>query len=238
MYALRALVKEDMYKALKLVSDLGFEGVEFAGFAGHSAEEVAGWLKELGLEAMGAHVEGSLILDHADETIAFHKTIGNSRIIIPHYDLDSKADVLALAEKLKTVAPKYKEAGMRIYYHNHASEFRKDEDTCLIDLLAEATPADVLWLEFDAYWVYRGGQCPVAYLNKYADRVDIFHAKDGVEGRGTILSKGAVNLEGVFAFAKEHNMAWAVVESEAADDVEGQIQAVTQDYQELVQLMK
>ncbi len=38
------------------MAEIGYKGVEFAGLYGHSAEEVAGWVKDLGLEVASSHV--------------------------------------------------------------------------------------------------------------------------------------------------------------------------------------
>ncbi|MEG0692358.1 MAG: sugar phosphate isomerase/epimerase [Oscillospiraceae bacterium] len=238
MYAIRDLASKSMEKALETVASIGYEGVEFAGFYDHSAEQIAALLKKYNLEALGAHVHEDEMFDKADETIAFHKVIGNNRIICPWYDLKTKADVLELAEKMKAVAPKYKAAGMKLFYHNHAHEFVKDGEDYLIDLLAQEVPADILSLEFDAYWVYRGGECPVKYLTKYADRIEIFHAKDGIGEQSTTLSEGAVDIIAVFEFAKKNNMAWAVAESEGSKEAEGQVEAITKDYAAMVNLIK
>lgn len=237
MYAIRSLASMDMEKALKTVADIGYEGVEFAGFFDHSPEEIADWLKKYKLTVLGAHIAPELMFDKPEETIAFHKAIGNHRIICPWYDLKTKEDVNELAEKIKKVAPLYRENDMKVYYHNHAHEFEKDGGEYLIDLLAEQVPETELRLEFDVYWVYRGGECPVKYLKKYRDRIDVFHAKDGVADEGTTLSEGAVDLEAVFEFAKNISMQWAVVESEACEEAEKQVEAIQKDYQALLKLL-
>lgn len=237
MYAIRALASVDMEKALETVSKIGYEGVEFAGFFDHSAEEIAGWLKKYNLEVSGAHVGSELIFDDTDATIAFHKAIGNTRIICPYAAMKTRADVVELAEKYKAVAPKFKAAGMTLGYHNHAHEFEKDNGEYLIDILAAEATKDILMLEFDAYWVYRGGECPIKYLTKYADRVDVFHAKDGIEEESTTLGEGAVDIKGVFEFAKAHNMAWAVAESEGSQEADSQVEAITKDFAAMVKLI-
>lgn len=229
MYAIRSLCKDDLEAGLRAVSEIGYEGVEFAGFFGHSAQEVDGWLKKYGLEAMGAHIPAEEIFDHTDETIAFHKAIGNHRLICPWYDLHTRADVEELAAKMTAIAPKLREAGMKLYYHNHNHEFVKVDRKCLIDWLAEAVPADILSLEFDVYWVWRGGESPVEYLKKYRDRIEIFHAKDGTEENGTLAGSGEVPLPAVFDYAQEIGMEWAVVESEASEDLVSQLISVTKD---------
>lgn len=237
MYSIRSLAQKDMELALKTVSEIGYDGVEFAGFYDNSAQDIDKWLKKYNLEVLGAHVAPELMFDDAQETIAFHKEIGNNRIICPWYDLKSKEDVLELAKKIKKVAPLYKLNGMSLYYHNHAHEFQKDNEEYLIDILANEVNEDILKLEFDVYWVYRGGECPVKYLKKYQNRIDIFHAKDGVEDKGTTLSHGNVDTKAVFQFAKQHKMEWAVVESEASEELKEQVESIKKDYNELIKLV-
>lgn len=230
MYAIRNLCENDLEAGLRTVAEIGYQGVEFAGFFGHSADEVAGWLKEYGLEAMGAHIPADELFDHIDETIAFHKKIGNKRLICPWYNLHTKADVEELAAKMVAIAPKVREAGMKIYYHNHAQEFEMDDGVCLIDLLAQAVPADILSLEFDVYWIWLGKQDPVSYLKTYKDRISIFHAKDGTTDGGTLAGCGKVDLPAVFNCAKELDLEWAVVESEASEQMLSQVVSITKDY--------
>lgn len=50
LYSLREYIAENgLESALKIVSDAGFEGVEFAGFYGMKAEEIAALLEKYGL---------------------------------------------------------------------------------------------------------------------------------------------------------------------------------------------
>lgn len=222
LYSIRNLCKHDLKAGLTQASELGYEGVEFAGFSDNSAQTVKGWLSELNLVAQGAHVAPDLVLDNAKETIEYHKILGNSRIIIPWADLKTKADVLELAKKIKAVAPLYKENGMQIYYHNHSHEFEKDGGEYLLDILADNTAPDELMLELDVYWVYRGGESGAAYLKKYANRLDLFHAKDGTLEGGTAVGKGNVDFKEIFAAAKEIGVEWVVVEAEAGDEEQAQ----------------
>lgn len=53
MYAVRGLAAENLKLALKKVSEIGYEGVEFAGFGEATADEVLSWLKEYNLEVSG-----------------------------------------------------------------------------------------------------------------------------------------------------------------------------------------
>lgn len=234
LYSIRLACEKDLERGLKEVSALGYDGVEFAGFFNNSAKTVLEWLEKYNLEVMGAHVGEEMIFDTTDETIEYHKAIGNTRIICPYAALNSRADVEAFAAKLKAVAPKFKANGMQLYYHNHSHEFAKDGGEYLIDILADLTTKDELMFEFDVYWVYRGGECPVAYMKKYADRIDLFHSKDGDLENGTVNGKGLVDLKAVYKAANELGLKWTVIESEADSSEQIQID----DIKECIEYIK
>lgn len=228
LYSIRRICGEDLEKGLRIASEIGYEGVEFAGFFGHSAGEVAGWLNKYRLEVAGAHVQADEICDHADETIAYHQALGNKRIICPYAELHTAADVRALAARLRAVEPKYRAAGIRLGYHNHDHEFKSDEGRHLLDLLAEELPE--LSLELDVYWVWRGGEDPVAYLERYADRsAGLFHAKNGTAEGGTLAELGEVSLPAVMDCARRNGVEWAIAESESSEDAGEQVDAIAQD---------
>jgi sugar phosphate isomerase/epimerase len=56
LYSARDAAEKDLGKVLREIAALGYEGVEFAGFHGRSADEVAALLDESGLEAVSSHV--------------------------------------------------------------------------------------------------------------------------------------------------------------------------------------
>ena len=43
MYSVRDITGSDMEGALKAVAEMGYKYVEYAGFAGHSAEQIKEW---------------------------------------------------------------------------------------------------------------------------------------------------------------------------------------------------
>jgi len=238
MWSIKSLAEADMEKALFTAADIGYQGVEFAGFYDNTAKDVARWLKKYGLEAFAAHVPANLIFLKPEETASFHREISNNRVICPFYALHSQADVEELAQKIRLVAPFYRENGIKLQYHNHSHEMQRDGGERIIDRLAQAVTPQELWLEFDVYWVYRGGADPVEYLNRYEGRMDLFHAKDGTMHAGTVLGQGNVDLKRVFEVAKKQGLEWAVVESETDNTIEGQVEAVRRDFAALTELMK
>ena len=61
MYSLRDITGDDLKGALKLVADMGYKYIEFAGFFGHKAEDVKAWLDEYGLVCSGTHTGGDAL---------------------------------------------------------------------------------------------------------------------------------------------------------------------------------
>ena len=56
LYSVRDSVEADMASALRKIKDMGYDGVEFAGLYGHSADYIRGLLDAIGLVPISAHV--------------------------------------------------------------------------------------------------------------------------------------------------------------------------------------
>ena len=102
LYSIRDLAKNDMDAALRHVSELGYEFVEFAGFFDNSAEEIKEMLDKYSLKAYATHTNVSLVSDEMlEETIAFHKAIGCKNLIFPGADLKTGAKIDAFVALVK-----------------------------------------------------------------------------------------------------------------------------------------
>ncbi len=55
LYGVRDEMDRDMEATLKAVSEMGYDGVEFAGFFGRTEEEVRAMLEKYSLEPVSAH---------------------------------------------------------------------------------------------------------------------------------------------------------------------------------------
>ena len=93
MYSLRDITGQDLEGALKAVAEMGYKTVEFAGFFGHSAEDIAAMLKKYGLTCSGTHSGIGELLNDFEGTMKYHQTIGNKHYIIPGHDLSTKEKI-------------------------------------------------------------------------------------------------------------------------------------------------
>ena len=120
MYSVRDLTKTDLREALKQVAEMGYSFLEFAGFMGNSAEDVKSWLDEFGLRVSSTHTPLAELEDSVlDETIAYHKAIGCTNIIIPYAKMETKEQIDALVERVNVLIPRLKAEGITLHYHNH-----------------------------------------------------------------------------------------------------------------------
>lgn len=212
LYSLRVEFKENYKDTLKKVSDLGFDGVEFAGFYNIKAEDMKETLDEYNLKVAGSHTSYDLLLHNLDEVIEYNKIIGNKHIICPYCVFPDEAALEEIIENFHKIGKRLEEEGLNFAYHNHSHEFEKMNDKYILDIIFEK--CDKVVPELDVYWVYRGLEDPSAYIKKYSDRMHLVHIKDGNMEAGTAIGEGEVDIASVIATLDETKIQWLVVEDE------------------------
>ena len=183
IYSAREEAQKDLDAVLGELKAMGYDGVEFAGFYGHSAEEVKAMLDQHGLAAVSSHVPFAQIESDMFGVIAYHKAIGCPFIAVPYLDDQTRPGAPGFAHALSVIhqfARLMKEAGMTLLYHNHDFEFVKLSGLYGLDFLYQAVPKELLKTEIDVCWVRYAGEDPAAYIRKYAGRCPVVHLKDYV----------------------------------------------------------
>lgn len=215
MYSLRDITGKDLDGALKAVADMGYKTVEFAGFFGHSAEDVAAMLKKYDLVCAGTHTGIGDLINDFEGTMKYHQTIGNKLYIVPGHDLSTKEKLDEFIELCNKYAPMMREYGIELGFHNHSGEFKPNKDGLIPHKELEER-ADIFF-ELDTYWTFVAGLDPVATLERLGDRVKCIHLKDGnASGRGYSLGLGDAPVAAVRAKAIEMGLG-IVVESEGLE---------------------
>jgi len=212
MYSVRDITKEDLPGAIAEVAQIGYKLIEFAGFFGHTAEEVNQMLADNGVTVSGTHTGLNELLTDYEATLAFHKAIKNPIYIIPGHDLSTKENLDKFIEDVNRLQPLLKAEGIEMGFHNHSSEFLPNKDGIIVyDELVARTG---LLLEIDTFWAYAAGKDPVALMEQLKDRLRFIHIKDGYQnGDGMPLGRGTAPVAAVYAKAIELGVPM-VVESE------------------------
>ena len=216
LFSLRDITGNDLEGALKAVAEMGYKYVEYAGFFGHSAEQVKEWQDKYGLKCSGTHSGwGELLPGNIEDTIAFHKTIGNPNYIIPGADLSTLDKLIDFCAVMNTAQLRLAEEGISLGYHNHSHEFVVMPWGSTIH--SELEKRGTFDFEIDTFWVFNAGIDPVETLKRLSGRVKVIHLKAGFKGgKGKSLGQGEAPVLKVREYAVKNNIRM-VVESEGLD---------------------
>ena len=199
LYSAREECVKDLAGVLKQLKAMGYDDVEFAGFYGHTADEIKVLLDEAGLVAISDHVPYDVIVKDMFAVISDHVKIGCKYIAVPYLSDEYRPGQPGFAEVIRTITKFGKlcrEAGIQLLYHNHDFEFVELSGMYGLDFLYAAVDADVLQTEIDTCWVNYSGVDPSAYVRKYAGRAPIVHLKDFVGSKGGAQPYALIKADG------------------------------------------
>ena len=183
VYSAREEAEKDLLGVLKKLAEIGYDAVEFAGFYGHSADEVNAMLKETGLIAISSHVPYQSFIEDMQGTIDYHAAIGCKFIAVPYLDEQTRPGAAGFAGALRNIAKfgkMCKKAGIQLLYHNHDFEFVMVSGQYGLDFIYDAISPCALQTEIDTCWVNVAGEVPAEYILKYTGRAPVVHLKDFV----------------------------------------------------------
>ncbi len=181
LYILRNECRQDLFAVLEQLKHLGYDGVEFLGFFGRKPQEIKEKLGQIGLIAIGNHVDYDEFSKDIQGTIEAHKTVGCKYITITGLTKEQLADGAALTayiEMVTEIGNQCREQGMILLYHNHDRELLVKQDKYALEEILDRVPAESLAFEPDLGWMAIGGAKPDYFLEKYLGRCPIIHLKD------------------------------------------------------------
>ncbi|WP_138470010.1 sugar phosphate isomerase/epimerase [Poseidonocella sp. HB161398] len=168
-------------QVLSTLADLGYTQVE--GFGGVYEDPAAfrALLDARGLAMPSGHFfpvesfESGLAT-----TLAAAKALGMSQLYCPAVPPEMRSmDAAAwtvFAKRLAEAGKRVQDAGFRFGWHNHNWEFADLGGTCAMEIILAEAP-EIAW-EADIAWITRGGADPLAWIERYRDRIAAAHVKD------------------------------------------------------------
>jgi len=214
LYSLRDIIGSDFKGTLKKLADLGYTGVEFAGYSGLPAQEMKQTLDSCNLKSIGSHIGIEGLTKRLDEEITYNKVLGTEYLVCPKVDIKTKEDVPELVKTLTPIIKKIHDAGFKFAYHNHAHEFVKTGGEYLLDLLFQNLPPEAK-MELDIFWSSYAGVEPFAYMTKYKDRLKLLHVKQIDDDKHCVdLDQGVLNFREIISKAKTLGAEHFILEQE------------------------
>jgi len=236
LYTVRDDMGTNAKATLQAVADAGYKNIEAAGyedgkFYGMAPEEFKTLLKSMKLKPISTH-QGSVTLENADQMMADVKAAGFKYFVIPvppmgmfefnreEMSMGMNGTMEDLAQILTTLGEKANKAGLKLLYHNHDFEFKKNENGIVpIDYLLENVDPKLLNFQMDLYWVTKAGANPIAYFNKYPGRFKIWHVKDmDAQGRFAPVGQGSIGFKNILDNKKLSGMKYYMVEQDMTFD--------------------
>ena len=220
LYSVRKECESDLPGTLEAVAKMGYEGVEFAGYYGRSAEELRLMLDELGLAVVGSHIGlRALLGDALAETVDFNRTLGNRFLIVPGLPEErrnSHRAWLETAELFNEIARRLAGEGMVTGYHNHHIEFSPMEGELPWDTFFGNTTQDVV-MQLDVGNALHGGADPVPFAERYPGRAVTVHLKEySGTNRLALVGEGDVHWDSLFRVCETvGGTEWYIVEQES-----------------------
>jgi sugar phosphate isomerase/epimerase len=216
LYTLRELCAEDFPGTVEKVAEIGYEGVELAGFYGLSPGEVRDLMAEHDLIIAGTHGAGERDIP---KLAAQLKELGCNAVwgpVLPEGKLPEDVEgCRAMVKYANQVGAELRKEGIQLYYHNHSKEFDRVEGRYIMDWLLEDTEPENVAAEIDVMWAQHADVDPAAYIRKFPGRVPLAHIKDmDVKHEFTEVGKGVLDFDSIFAACEEVGTRWYIVEQD------------------------
>lgn len=220
MYTLRNETEKDFLGTLAKVAELGYAGVELAGYGNLSAKQLAPELQKLGLKVSGAHTPLNRLEDDLEAVIEEMKQLGARYVICPWLPPDRRPDGAGyreLGRLLNDIGESCQEQGLQLVYHHHDFELQQFDGVTGLDLLLGESEPENVKAEIDVYWASYAGFDPSALLYKLGKRVPLVHLKDmtaAPERTFAEVGHGTLDMAGILAAADTIGAEWLIVEQD------------------------
>ncbi len=220
LYTVRKEMLADSINTLKKIASIGYKEIESAGsekgsYYGLKPAEMKKICSDLGMTLRSGHVHYD---DKWQQTIDEASEAGQQYLIVSVMPTHGQT-----VENYKNVAGIFNKAGeackksnIVFGYHNHDSEFEKDNGKVLYDVLLENTNPEFVKMEMDLGWVIVTGNDPLVYFEKYPGRFPLWHLKDMdlKEKHSVEFGKGSLDVKKMLENAKKAGMKYFFVEQE------------------------
>lgn len=204
-------IETDIEGSFQALADDGYVVMEISNYnssdgtvAGYKPDEYAALAEKYGLDIISSHTSAKIDVSDEAGTLAGwgkifddHKAMGCKYVVCPmNIFAGTPEAVKAECDLLNKIGEEANKRGILFGYHNHSIEFATipGTDQFYEDFLITNTDPDKVFFEMDVYWTTIGGQDPVAYLQKYPDRIKVLHIKDDY----VIGESGKIDFRAIF----------------------------------------
>ena len=212
LYSVREAARKDLARTLKAIAEMGYDGVEFAGYYGNDPKTIRKMLDDCGLQCSGTHTPIGAFRNEFEKTVEIHKTLGTRYMIVPggiDKELHTVDGNKAMAEEFNRLSEKARAADMVIGYHAHGGDAKLVDGIPAWERLFDATVPEFL-MQMDIGNYQAGGGNPYKMIEKFSGRSKSVHVKDS---DGAIIGEGNIDWPRLFKLCETiGDTDWYVVE--------------------------
>lgn len=200
LYSLRDVAPKDVAGTLKKVAEMGYEGVEFAGYYGMNAKDLRKLLDDVGLKATSTHIGFDAIKgDNLARSAEVAYELGFDKLIVPGglegRIRESKDSNKRVADEMNECAAKAAELGVYVGFHAHTGDFMYINGTeesawttffnnCVPEVIAQV---DVGWCN-NAHRKHGIKLSPAETLKALPGRGKCIHIKSNGDVHGCVVA--------------------------------------------------
>ena len=213
LFTLRELLAQNPKEVLENIAKIGYNHVETYGgdpltgkFWNITTEELKKIFNDVGLKSHSGHYMMDKYLDkdskdkeNVEKYVQMAHTLGQENVVAPVPPMHKLSklgidDYKFMAEQLNKAGEMSKKAGIKMGYHNHFWEFKEfGNGTKGLDILLAFTEPDLVSFELDLFWIYKAGESPQSYFDKYPGRFTQWHIKDMDRAFSTKLEQNNID---------------------------------------------
>lgn len=220
LYTLRDEMSKDPITTMAALSKIGYKQLEgYQGTKGilwgMTPAEFKQRMSDWGMTMVSTHCNTDKGFEkNVEEAVAVGLKYLISPWIGPQKSLD---EYKKMADRFNELGKICKAAGLRFAYHNHDYSFKPMDGKIPQEIMMDNTDPELVDFEMDIHWVVRGGQDPIAYLNKYPNRFRLCHVKDVAKEapyHSCDLGTGSLDFSKILKIAADKGMKYYIVEQE------------------------
>lgn len=237
LYTVREALAQNFKAVVTRIAEMGYVGVETAGFPGITVEEASDLFADLGLEVCSVHTQKTQLPlgKQKNQIIELAHELEVNRVVTstPPDAFESMDALKQLCDRWNQAVEIAEENGLELGLHNHYWEFTEVEGRTGFEILVEELD-ERIFFQVDTYWVNVGGGDSIAVVEELGERAPLLHIKDGpLDAKGDMQAVGEGKMEFAPIIEASHGACeWLIVELDScATDM---MEAVEKSYEFLV----
>jgi len=124
--------------------------------------------------------------------------------------------VSAAVDQLNSIGEACNAHGLRFAMHNHEKEFQQLEGEVVYNYLLDHTDPELVTMEVDLYWAYKGGADIRTYFEAHPGRFELVHVKDSYDSPDmrsfACVGSGILDFPDLFSYREVAGFRHLIVE--------------------------